>query len=199
MKKILKKSFYERDTVAVAQDLIGKILIRRWRDHILSGIIVETEAYGHDSDPASHAYIGPTQRNKAMFGDPGYSYVYFSYGNHYCFNIVAKEKDIEAGGVLLRSVIPVDGRTQMHKLRNTELVAEIANGPGKIGQAFRITLSNNYIDMTKKGSIYVVEGLNIDKKDILATPRIGISKAQEKLWRFIVKDELNDVLLLKEI
>lgn len=194
MKKILKKPFYERDTVEVAQDLLGKILVRRWRDSILTGIIVETEAYGHESDPASHAYIGPTQRNKAMFGDPGYSYVYFSYGNHYCFNVVAREPDIAAGGVLLRSVIPIRGKEHMQKLRNTEELSDLTNGPGKIGQAFRITLAHNYRDMTKRGSIYVADGVELDKKDIIATPRIGISKAQEKLWRFIVADEVTEDL-----
>ncbi len=105
--KILKKSFYERSTVRVAKELLGKILVRTWHGHILSGIIVETEAYCGLIDPASHAYKGPTARNKAMFGPPGHSYVYFIYGNHHCLNIVAKSKQVAAGGVLIRGLIPI--------------------------------------------------------------------------------------------
>lgn len=190
--KILKKSFYERSTVQVAKELIGKILVRIWQDNILSGIIIETEAYCGLIDPASHAYKGPTLRNKAMFGPPGHSYVYFIYGNHHCLNLVAKEKDIAAGGVLLRSLIPYTGITEMKKLRHTSVISNLTNGPGKIGQALHLTLSDNHIDITKKNALYVTEGLNIKPQNIIATPRIGISKAREKLWRFVLKKEVYD-------
>jgi DNA-3-methyladenine glycosylase len=191
---ILKRSFYERDTVTVAKGLIGKKLIRIYKTNILSGIIVETEAYCGLIDPASHAYIGPTERNKAMFGPPGHSYVYFIYGNHHCLNLVAKAKNIAAGGVLLRGLIPVDGIEIMKKLRHTDIISHLTNGPGKIGQALHLTLADNHIDVTKKGELYVAEDISIQTKDIIATPRIGISKAQTNLWRFILKKEKYDFI-----
>lgn len=190
--KILKRSFYERPTVEVAQDLLGKRVVRTLHGHVLSGIIVETEAYCGLIDPASHAYRGPTPRNKAMFEAPGHSYVYFIYGNHHCLNLVAKEKGVAAGGVLLRALIPYEGIPEMQKLRHTEAVANLMSGPGKIGQALHLNLTNNHIDLTKKGELYVTEGIDVPKQDIIATPRIGISKAQEKLWRFTITKEQYD-------
>lgn len=190
--KILKKSFYERSTIEVAQELLGKRLVRQYQGHTLSGIIVETEAYCGLIDPASHAYKGLTPRNKAMFGDPGRSYVYFIYGNHHCLNLVAKEKGVAAGGVLLRALIPYEGIPEMQKLRYTEAISNLTNGPGKIGQALHLNLTNNHIDVTKKGELYVAEGFDIPAKDIIATPRIGISKAQENLWRFTISKALYD-------
>lgn len=190
--KLLKRSFYERSTVQVAQDLLGKRVVRTWHGHVLSGIIVETEAYSGLIDPASHAYKGQTLRNKALFQAPGHSYVYFIYGNHYCLNLVAKAKGIAAGGVLLRALIPYEGIPEMEKLRHTEVVSNLMSGPGKIGQALHLNLTNNHIDLTKKGELYVTEGVEVPEDDIIATPRIGISKAREKLWRFIITKELHD-------
>lgn len=190
--KILKKSFYQRSTLQVAQDLIGKILVRVWNGHILSGIIIETEAYCGLIDPASHAYKGQTERNKAMFGPVGHSYVYFIYGNHHCLNLVARENDVPAGGVLLRSLIPLEGIEEMKKLRHTDDISNLTNGPGKIGQALHLNLSDNHIDVTKKDILYVTEGLVIKPTDIIATPRIGISKEKEKLWRFTIRKEIYD-------
>lgn len=96
--KILTRDFYQRDTLIVAQELIGKILIRKINGEILSGRIIETEAYRSD-DPACHAYRGKTERTKALFGIPGHTYVYFTYGCHYCLNIVARDEQMPAGGV----------------------------------------------------------------------------------------------------
>lgn len=190
--KLLKRSFYERPTTEVAQDLLGKRLVRIWHGNVLSGIIVETEAYCGLIDPASHAYKGPTSRNKAMFGSPGHSYVYFIYGNHHCLNLVAKENSVAAGGVLLRALIPYEGIPEMQKLRNTDVISNLMNGPGKIGQALHLRLTDNHIDLTKKDELYVTEYVDIPTKDIIATSRIGISKAQEKLWRFTIKKEQYD-------
>ncbi len=187
---ILPRSFYERSTVDVARDLLGKKIIRIWNDQILSGIIVETEAYLGLIDPASHAYRGQTERNKALFGPVGHTYVYFIYGNHYCLNIVSRERDMPAGGVLIRSLIPVDGVEQMKRWRKTDSFSNIANGPGKIGQALHLLLSDTHIDVTHKGPLYVTQGITIDQQDIKATPRIGISKGRECLLRFLVTKEM---------
>lgn len=184
--KLLPRYFFERDTVQVAQDLIGKKIVRIINGQTIAGIINETEAYCGTIDAASHAYKGQTNRNKAMFGPVGHSYVYFIYGNHYCLNIVAKEKDVPAGGVLIRSLIPIDGIEYMKQLRNTDLLTNLTNGPGKIGQALALTINNNHINVTQEGELYITEGIQIKPQDIRATPRIGISKAQDKLWRFIL-------------
>src|SRR3989442_3862290 len=99
--KVIPRSFYQRDTVNVAQDLLGQVLVRRISGKTISGIIVETEAYRYRDDAASHSFAGRTERNKAMFGEVGRAYVYFTYGMHYCVNAVARDADSEAGAVLL--------------------------------------------------------------------------------------------------
>lgn len=184
---MLDRGFYARDTVNVAKDLLGKILVRRLNDHILSGMIVETEAYRSSDDPASHSYRGMTNRNRVMFGEVGYSYVYFTYGMYYCLNIVAKDADTKAGAVLIRALEPLKGIEIMKKNRDKELY-NLTNGPGKLTQALKIDKSLNGIDVTKEGMLYVINGYKIDKEKIEATPRIGIKTALDKHWRFYIKD-----------
>ncbi|MDE1829700.1 MAG: DNA-3-methyladenine glycosylase, partial [Thaumarchaeota archaeon] len=103
---LLSRSFYRRDTVDVAKDLLGKRLVRKIDGITISGIISETEAYRYKDDPASHSFGGKTERNKAMFGEVGKAYVYFTYGMHYCVNAVAKDESVEAGAVLIRALVP---------------------------------------------------------------------------------------------
>jgi DNA-3-methyladenine glycosylase len=182
---LLDRRFYARDTVKVARDLLGKILVRRIGEHKLSGIIVETEAYRSSDDPASHSYRGMTNRNRVMFGEVGYSYVYFTYGMYYCLNIVAKDTDTMAGAVLIRALEPLEGIDIMKKNRMKELY-NLTNGPGKLTQALMIDKSLNSIDVTKEGALYIINGYKID--EIEATPRIGIKTALDKYWRFYVKD-----------
>src|SRR6478752_4307583 len=107
--KVLARSFYDRDTVDVARDLLGKILVRKINGNTISGVISETEAYRYKDDPASHTFGGMTERNKAMFGEVGKAYVYFTYGMHYCVNAVAHSDDYPAGAVLIRSLVPKNG------------------------------------------------------------------------------------------
>jgi len=171
----------------VAQELLGKILVREWGGKILTGIITETEAYGGRGDPASHAYTKKTARNQAMFGPVGHSYIYFIYGNHYCFNIVARSYGVLAGAVLIRALAPIDGITSMKQLRGIDTIANLTNGPGKIGQALCLDRSLNHIDMTRQGLLYVKNGISVAASDIEITSRIGIKKAQDKPWRFVLK------------
>ena len=103
--KVLPRSFYSRDTVKVAKDLLGKKLVRKIKNKTISGIITETEAYRFKDDPASHAFRGVTERNKVMFGEVGVAYVYFTYGMHYCFNVVARNSNYDAGAVLIPSIM----------------------------------------------------------------------------------------------
>ncbi|HRN78036.1 MAG TPA: DNA-3-methyladenine glycosylase [Candidatus Dependentiae bacterium] len=181
---ILDPLFYQRDTVEVAKDLVGKKIIRTINGINLSGIITETEAYGFSDDPASHAYRGKTQRNAPMFGPVGYAYVYFIYGNHFCFNIVARAENQIAGAVLIRAIQPIEGIELMSYYRQQKDIRILTNGPGKLTQALHITKQHNYMNVMQKGELYVTAGVIPDT--ICATPRIGISVGQDKLWRFII-------------
>ena len=182
-------SFYERPTEVVAKDLIGKKLVRTLTNNKkqkfrLAGIIVETEAYGYSDDLASHAYSGPTGRNKVMFGSVGRAYVYFTYGNHFCLNVAARRSSIEAGAVLIRGIEPVEGVELMRQFRPVENILSLTSGPGKLTQALNITSALNGIDMTDSGSeICIEEGKR--PKHIITTPRIVITRAVDKEWRFI--------------
>ncbi len=186
---ILPRSFYRRDTVDVAQDLLGKILVRKIGQKLVSGIIIETEAY-KDDDPASHSYSGITERNKVMFDEVGMTYVYFTYGMHYCVNAVAKNNESKAGAVLLRALIPKDGIDFMIKQRKTSEISNLTNGPAKLTQALRITKRQCGEDLTKPSSLFIVEGKNIKKSNIKARSRIGIKKAIDKLWNFSIPEKL---------
>ncbi len=187
----------------VAHDLIGKTIVR-YVDFLgkyckLSGLIVETEAYGYNDDPASHAYRRITKRNKIMFGDVGRIYIYLSYGNHYCFNIVAKNEGCTAGAVLIRSIQPLEGFNLMKIFRKTDNLFNLTAGPGKLTQALKISKNKNGLDVTNETntSLYLEytkqeDFINneIDELSnefyVQATNRIGISKALEKKWRFIM-------------
>ncbi len=182
--KVLGRSFYNRDTVDVAKDLLGKILVRKINGYTISGVIVETEAYRYRDDPASHTYGGLTGRNKAMFGPVGCAYVYFTYGMHYCVNAVAKSQDFEAGAVLLRSIVPRQGLDFMSRQRKTDNVSNLTNGPAKLTQALMITKKEYGADLTKKSSLYIMDGFEIKPSEILAGPRVGIKKATDKMWNF---------------
>jgi DNA-3-methyladenine glycosylase len=182
--KILPRSFYGRDTVDVAQDLLGKVLVRRIGQKIISGMIIETEAYRYKDDEASHSFVGITERNKAMFGQVGRAYVYFTYGMHYCVNVVAKNNDFDAGAVLLRALEPREGIDFMIKQRKTKLISNLTNGPAKLTQALQITKKHYGEDLTKPSSLFVIEGKEIKKSEIKVKSRIGIKRAADKFWNF---------------
>lgn len=180
--KILPREFYNRNTVKVAKDLLGKTLVRKIDGYTLAGIITETEAYRYKDDPASHAYRGITERNKAMFGEVGKAYVYFTYGMYYCFNVVAKSEKVDAGAVLIRSLKPQKGIPKMIQNRKTSVVSNLTNGPGKITQSLKITKAQYGEDLAKPSTLYIIEGILPDK--IVSGPRIGIKNAADKLWNF---------------
>jgi DNA-3-methyladenine glycosylase len=186
--EIIQKPFYQRDTIIVAQELLGKKLVRIINGQIIAGIIIETEAYGHANDSASHAYRIQTKRNAPMFGEAGCAYVYFVYGNHFCFNITAKAGDAPAGAVLIRSLVPTDGIQLMQQHRKKDDVHILTNGPGKLAQALQINKEHNFVSITEQGQLFVVEQRPINQGKIIQAPRIGISSAKDKLWRFILED-----------
>jgi len=186
--RLIPRSFYKRDTVDVAQDLLGKVLVRRINNKIISGIIIETEAYRYKDDPASHTFGGKTERNSAMFGEVGRAYVYFTYGMHYCVNAVAKDNKSEAGAVLIRSLLPKEGLDFMMKQRKTKIISNLVNGPAKLTQALRISKNLYGEDLTRISNLYIIDGKKIKKSEIDARPRIGIKKATDKLWNFRIPD-----------
>ena len=182
---ILPRRFYVSDTKKVARDLLGKTLVRKVGKRVLSGVIIETEAYKGKNDPASHSSRKKTERNKIMFGEVGRAYVYFTYGMHYCFNVVAKKEEDESGAVLIRAIQPIQGIKHMIKNRKTNVVSNLANGPGKLTQAMQITLKQYDLDLTKNSSLFVIDGKKPAK--IMAKSRVGIKTGVDKLWNFSYK------------
>ena len=182
---ILPRRFYVSDTKKVARDLLGKTLVRKVGKRVLSGVIIETEAYKGKNDPASHSSRKKTERNKIMFGEVGRAYVYFTYGMHYCFNVTAKKEEDESGAVLIRAIQPIQGIKHMIKNRKTSIVSNLTNGPGKLTQAMQITLKEYNLDLTKNSSLFIIDGEKPAK--IIAKPRIGIKIGVNKLWNFSYK------------
>jgi DNA-3-methyladenine glycosylase len=180
--KVLPRSFYARNTVKVAKDLLGKTLVRKIGSKTISGIITETEAYRHSDDPASHAFRGLTDRNKVMFGQVGIAYVYFTYGMHYCVNAVARSNSYDAGAVLIRSIVPKLGINEMIKNRKIESIANLTNGPAKLTQAMNITKKQYGENLTKQSSLYITEGVIPTK--IKSNPRVGIKNGVDRMWNF---------------
>ena len=180
--KALPRKFYMRNTIHVAKKLLGKTLVRRVGKQTLTGIIIETEAYMGKNDPASHAARKKTERNKVMFGQVGYSYVYFTYGMHYCLNVVAKKEEDESGAILIRSIQPQQGIKIMVKNRKTNVISNLVNGPGKLTQAMQITTKQYNIDLTKNSTLFISDGIKPTK--ILTKSRIGIKVGIDKPWNF---------------
>jgi len=170
--------------VTLARDLLGRILLYDSPTGLLSGRIVETEAYTGAADPASHAYRGATPRNTVMFGPAGYAYVYFTYGMHHCLNVVAERKGT-AGAVLLRSLEPLGGLAIMraHGVRGED--ERLCSGPGKICKAFGLTLAHNGLDLTR-GPLGIGAGRPVDDRLVKVGTRIGISRAADLPYRFTI-------------
>lgn len=187
---ILPRSFYARDTVEVAKDLLGKVLVREIPGGRLSVKIVETEAYCGPHDKACHASRGKTERNGVMFGEPGHAYVYFIYGMYYCLNIVTEREGYPAA-VLIRAGEPLEGVEAMWKRRQkAKKVEQLTSGPGKLCMALGIDRSLNGADLCKKGPLYA-EDAGIQAHHIVSAKRVGVDYAGEyrdKPWRFYVKD-----------
>ncbi|MGI9567382.1 MAG: DNA-3-methyladenine glycosylase [Nitrosopumilus sp.] len=179
---ILSRDFYMQETTIVAKKLLGKRLVRKINKKIISGIIIETEAYRSD-DPASHTYTGMTERNKAMFGTVGCAYIYTTHGIYFCIDVVARNKRFHAGGVLIRSLYPDTGIDIMEKNRQTNNFKNLTNGPAKLTQALQIDKKLYGVDLTKQIDLYITEGIHTENK-IQSSPRVGISKAVDKNWNF---------------
>jgi DNA-3-methyladenine glycosylase len=191
MPKILQRKFYLSPPEVVARKLLGKVIARDLDGECLTGRIIETEAYLGLSDPASHTYFGKTQRNAVLFGPPGFSYVYFIYGMHYCLNFSCQTQG-EPGGVLIRALEPIAGVEKMARLRGLSGPAKrklLCSGPGRLCEALAITREENGLDVTQAASLLQVLDDGSHPGSILVTPRIGISKAKDLPLRFVMAEE----------
>jgi DNA-3-methyladenine glycosylase len=171
----------------VAPDLLGRVLVRRLPGGSrLAAKIVETEAY-EEGDPASHSFRGRrTSRNALMFGRPGLLYVYFTYGMHFCANVVAGATG-EGCAVLLRAAQPIEGLSAMEKRRSTDNPRLLCSGPGRLTQAFGLDARSNGRDLVSEGSaIFIACGAPARDFKIKSGPRIGISDGLDRDWRFVI-------------
>jgi len=176
--KTLTKGFFRRSVHEVAPDLIGATLLFKGA----GGRIVEVEAY-HHTDPAAHSFRGPTARNAVMFGPPGYVYVYRSYGIHWCLNFVCEPKG-SASAVLIRALEPTTGLPAMRRRRGLADPRLLCAGPGRVCQALGITAAHNGSALDELPFTLLARTV---EADVVAGPRIGITKAAEKPWRYGLK------------
>ncbi len=202
----LSRSFYLRPTLEVARDLLGKFIVCRHRGRRLIGRIVEAEAY-REGDPASHTFRGRTKRNEVMYSKGGHLYVYFTYGMHFCANVVTRKEGI-GEAALIRAVEPIKGIEVMMKNRfpthhptihqfppkadaplaqtTHQFLFNLTNGPAKFCQAFGISREQNGTDLVGN-TIYLLKGETIPESRIGRSTRIGVTNGGEKRWRFFVK------------
>jgi len=189
----LPRRFYCRKTRIVARELLSKTLVHKTDEGIISGRIVETEAYLGRDDPGSHAHRGVTARNRIMFGPPGKAYIYLVYGSSYCLNVVT-EKNGVGGAVLIRALEPEEGIGLMEKNRRIDgHSAPLTNGPGKLTQALGITGSMNGADLTGN-KLYILSRDNCSGRKqahpkgfkIVTTSRIGIKAGRNLLYRYYI-------------
>lgn len=185
----LGRDFYRRDTLIVARELLGKKLVRILEGERLSGLIVEVEAYIGEEDKASHASCGRTPRNEVMYGPPGYAYIYFIYGVHYCFNVVTEEEGFPAA-VLVRALEPMEGLELMRANRPGHSDRELTNGPAKLCQALAIDGALNGTDLCTSEELFIEEGRAVAGEEIAASPRIGVKGDKVAIsvpWRFYIR------------
>jgi DNA-3-methyladenine glycosylase len=183
---VLPRSFYARPSLDVARDLLGRVLVRNLSDGArLAGRIVETEAYRED-DPASHSFRGRTGRTEVMFGRAGLLYVYFTYGMHFCMNVVTGLEG-EGSAVLLRAVEPLEGVGHMARGRGVDDPRLLCAGPARLCQAFGVGRELNGTDLVAEGILHVERGQPVGDDDVLVGPRVGIRAGVDQPWRFSVR------------
>jgi DNA-3-methyladenine glycosylase len=185
---LLPRAFYERDALVVAPELLGKLLVR---DDGRSLRIVEVEAYLGEADPASHAFRGPTPRNATMFGPAGHVYVYFTYGMHWCANVVCGDEG-EAAAVLLRAGAPVAGVDRMEAARGGRVGRDLASGPAKLCQALGIDRALDGTDLVARTSPLTLadDGVAPPRRPARST-RVGIREGRDHQWRYWVPGDPN--------
>lgn len=187
----LPREFYDRDPRRVSRELLGKVLVRKDGKKLLAARIVEVEAYLGTDDPAAHSFSGRTARNAVLFGPPGYAYVYFIYGNHYCLNVSCMP-DGAPGGILFRALEPLVGIEEMARARGISVYGQgdwrpLTSGPGRLAEAFGITRErDNGKDLTSEASDLFIFDDGYRVRRVLVTTRIGIRKAAELPLRYVI-------------
>lgn len=186
----LAREFFARDTLQVARDLLGRLLVRLLEGERLSGRIVEVEVYIGESDLASHARFGRTERNAAMYGPPGHAYVYQIYGVHHCLNLVTGPEGFPAA-VLVRALEPLEGLERMRTMRGGRPDPELTSGPGRLCQALTIDRRFDQADLCAPDSLLFVEvGWPAEEEAIATSPRVGVRgdlAARTAPWRFFLR------------
>lgn len=182
----LPRSFFGRPATVVGPELLGRVLVRELPDGTrLAARLVEVEAY-EEGDPASHSYRGRTPRNEVMFGRPGHLYVYFTYGMHFCSNVVTGA-DGEGSAVLLRAAEPLLGLEVMAGNRGVEGPRLLCSGPARLTQAFGIGRPENGVDVVRGPSLYLLSGEPVSARAIARSTRVGVNVGFERRWRFSVR------------
>ena len=182
----LPRAFYDRPTLDVARDRLGKVLVHDRRGVVTSGAIVEVEAYIGESDPACHAAPGPTRRNEPLYGRPGHAYVYLNYGIHSLVNIVTEAHGSPAA-ILVRALDPIDGIEAMRRRRGRVAgVHDLCRGPGNLTVAMGITLADNRLDLLGDRLFVEERGLTVGR--VAWGPRIGIRVGMDRRWRAFIRD-----------
>ena len=172
------------NVLEIAEAVLGWTLLSTVNGKRTAVTVTETEAYAGSDDPASHAFRGRTLRNGSMFGPAGTLYVYRSYGIHWCMNVVVGAEGV-ASAVLLRGGVPTQGVATMIERRNRE--TNLVDGPGKLCQALGVNGSHDGVDL-RKGPVRLLPDPGLEGRTVERTPRIGISRATERLWRFVAVD-----------
>jgi DNA-3-methyladenine glycosylase len=183
----LPRSFLARPSVAVAPELLGCLLVRAAPRGRLLARIVETEAY-EESDPASHSYRGRTSRNEVMFGPAGCLYVYFTYGMHFCMNVVTGREG-EGSAVLLRAAEPLEGLDSMARRRGTDDPRLLCSGPARLCQAFGVGRRQNGLDVVRGRDVFLLAGEQAPSSPVRVTSRVGIRNGVERPWRFLLEGD----------
>lgn len=191
MIKILPRSFYDRPTLDVTRDLLGKRLVRIENGKRIAGIINETEAYCGETDLGCHAKAGLTKRTAPMYGPPGYAFIYFTYGNHWMLCPVTMPEG-EPEAVLIRGILPMEGLGVIEARRGKQPRKRWTDGPGKLTQAMGITGEQNTLDLTSPDAeIFIEEGISIPDEYVTTTPRIGLYTVPEPwksiAWRYLAQ------------
>ncbi len=182
--KLLTPEFYLQDPLDCAQQLLGKLLVRYEGNKVLSGTIVETEAY-HQTDLTSHSFKGITKRCQTMFETGGRAYVYLIYGMYYCFNVVTEKEGI-GSAVLIRAIEPVQGREDMILRRKSDKDILLTNGPGKMCRALNVKKDFDGVDL-RAGDLKIFDA-DYSYSEWVQTTRIGLREKTPKPYRFYIKD-----------
>ena len=182
----IPREFYERDTLTVARELIGQVIVRNTPEGITKGRIVEAEAYLGEIDPAAHSYKGKTHRVRVQYEGKGLAYIYMIYGVHYCLNITSGA-DSKPEAILIRALEPIEGIDIMERRRGTTKLTNLCSGPGKLTKAMDIDMSLYGTDLVTSRDLYLEYG---DPVEVETSKRINIDyagKAADYLWRFTKK------------